>query len=562
MFKNKSKEYNLMLISKNISKMSRKFLCLIFIFIFCINSMAAIVSDNDGSAFTTKAEFEALKKNFADQIDNYNLSIDSKIDGAIAYYLAGINLQKKEDVKLMLWGGRKLGLIENEYSRPYVEGTTGGRMDFTLYAASGGNWTNGITAVADTQSDNANPTYFKTCFHRFEASSSPFKYLVVDVNKSDGNYFFNLMGYANVTETINALHRTHIEADKTQRMAWTVGLCGGYYSFRGALEKNASLYTDNFAQFCETTDRGELGAKYDRNTNFNDNHNEYKLTYQDITLASDPIIDNDFAYITNAAAGTVLNGVRTRGWHGANATNGTTESHSVGEIHMFGWNVVGGRGTLYNHHIDAVLASRNALFQDGAGVFNRIIQADSSYSSGSYGNYPSSYGHGKVSNTSAFCNLYKADIGGELTSNNIYSNELASAIKGSVKTGLIEKDFNGINQEVSPLYLGLPIIEAKEDDNIEIEFDLLDDAAEYDIAFTIGGFKNEPISQSQFSDAGCSIEGLDKKHTKKFPVTRTERKQKIKVNIEKKGILFMKYSASGGTSQQIKLPETCLATKY
>ena len=104
MLKNRSKEYNLMFVNKNISKMLRKYLCLIFIFVFCINSMAAIVSDNDGSAFTTKAEFEALKKNFADQIDNYNLSIDSKIDGAIAYYLAGINMQKKENVKLMLWG--------------------------------------------------------------------------------------------------------------------------------------------------------------------------------------------------------------------------------------------------------------------------------------------------------------------------------------------------------------------------------------------------------------------------------------------------------------------------
>ena len=57
--------------------------------------MAAIISDNDGAAFVTKAEFEALKQNFADQIDNYNTSIDSKIDGAIAYYLAGIKLAKK-----------------------------------------------------------------------------------------------------------------------------------------------------------------------------------------------------------------------------------------------------------------------------------------------------------------------------------------------------------------------------------------------------------------------------------------------------------------------------------
>ena len=36
-----------------------------------------------------------MKKDFNNQIDNYNSSIDSKIDGAIASYLAGINLKKK-----------------------------------------------------------------------------------------------------------------------------------------------------------------------------------------------------------------------------------------------------------------------------------------------------------------------------------------------------------------------------------------------------------------------------------------------------------------------------------
>lgn len=41
-----------------------------------------------------KAEFEAMKKDFNDQIDNYNTSIDNKIDGSIASYLAGIKLSK------------------------------------------------------------------------------------------------------------------------------------------------------------------------------------------------------------------------------------------------------------------------------------------------------------------------------------------------------------------------------------------------------------------------------------------------------------------------------------
>ena len=87
-----------MLIGKNKRKVEKKALCLIFVFLLSINSFAAVVSDNDGAAFVTKAEFEALKKDFAGQINQYNASIDNRIDGAIASYLAGMQLSKKEKV--------------------------------------------------------------------------------------------------------------------------------------------------------------------------------------------------------------------------------------------------------------------------------------------------------------------------------------------------------------------------------------------------------------------------------------------------------------------------------
>ncbi|MBP3201135.1 MAG: hypothetical protein J6M39_05770 [Lachnospiraceae bacterium] len=44
-----------------------------------------------------KAEFDSLRNDFQSQINQYNTSIDSKIDGAIAGYLAGISLAKKEE---------------------------------------------------------------------------------------------------------------------------------------------------------------------------------------------------------------------------------------------------------------------------------------------------------------------------------------------------------------------------------------------------------------------------------------------------------------------------------
>lgn len=67
-----------------------------------LNSFASIISDDDGSAFVTKAEFEGLKENFNSQIDQYNASIDSKIDGAIGSYLAGIDLKKKKELTSIL----------------------------------------------------------------------------------------------------------------------------------------------------------------------------------------------------------------------------------------------------------------------------------------------------------------------------------------------------------------------------------------------------------------------------------------------------------------------------
>lgn len=61
---------------------------------------AAFVSDNDGPGFVTKAEFEALKEDFNTQINDYNLSIDYKVDGAIAQYLAGISVAKSEILEI------------------------------------------------------------------------------------------------------------------------------------------------------------------------------------------------------------------------------------------------------------------------------------------------------------------------------------------------------------------------------------------------------------------------------------------------------------------------------
>ena len=57
--------------------------------------MAAVMSDNDGAAFITKAEFDSLKNVFQNQINQYNANVDNKIDGAISSYLSGAKISKK-----------------------------------------------------------------------------------------------------------------------------------------------------------------------------------------------------------------------------------------------------------------------------------------------------------------------------------------------------------------------------------------------------------------------------------------------------------------------------------
>ena len=77
-------------------KMVRKII--IFFVIFALNSniFASVVSDNDGSAFITKAEYDSLKNDFQSQLDSYNSGIDNKIDAAISSYLAGITISKSK----------------------------------------------------------------------------------------------------------------------------------------------------------------------------------------------------------------------------------------------------------------------------------------------------------------------------------------------------------------------------------------------------------------------------------------------------------------------------------
>ena len=94
-------------------RLIKRLAALLLVLLLSIESFAAVVSDNDGSAFITKAEFDSLKNNFQAQIDQYNTSIDNKIDGAIASYLAGINMSK--EVKVNVWNSNRNYVIAKNF---------------------------------------------------------------------------------------------------------------------------------------------------------------------------------------------------------------------------------------------------------------------------------------------------------------------------------------------------------------------------------------------------------------------------------------------------------------
>ena len=120
----------------------------VLIVLMSINSFAAVVGDNDGAAFITKAEFEALKNDFQAQINKYNSSLDNKIDGSIARYLDGIKVKRKTQLK---------NLVENyadiEWARTWE--VYGSYRDWTNLSTS--------TLVTDTW---YKPRFYKAGFFR------------------------------------------------------------------------------------------------------------------------------------------------------------------------------------------------------------------------------------------------------------------------------------------------------------------------------------------------------------------------------------------------------------
>ena len=102
---------------KKYLKAIKKMVSLFIAVIININSFAAVGS-NDGSAFITKAEFDAIVNTFNEQMDNYQNNLNSKIDGAIANYLAGLSTKTTAKRDILLPESIKKGVLSFNKNSP------------------------------------------------------------------------------------------------------------------------------------------------------------------------------------------------------------------------------------------------------------------------------------------------------------------------------------------------------------------------------------------------------------------------------------------------------------
>ena len=155
------------------SRLIKRYIALFLVLLFSIESFAAVVGDNDGAAFITKAEFDSLKNDFQSQLDRYNSSIDNKIDGAIASYLAGIKVAQSEKKNIIYNNWATYTMLNGSFSNTF--GVP--QMDLNF------NW------LHDGRFNNGGYYYLLGALHANfnNTSSDDMRHNVVDVYKKGTN---------------------------------------------------------------------------------------------------------------------------------------------------------------------------------------------------------------------------------------------------------------------------------------------------------------------------------------------------------------------------------------
>ena len=215
-----------MLIGKNKFKMYKKALCLIFAFLLSIESFAAVVSDNDGSAFITKAEFDSLKNEFQSQLDNYNTAIDAKLDEAISAYLTGISVKSKQNLTSIINSINESTAYDKgwfpmckTFSPITTKKPVNGQLAMNIVVAHGG-------GGAVTDNYRGSFAFSLNLQHSDGLVRDTLKYVDIPSAKTDGLYYVFNVNRANGFKTYS---NTYVNMSYKELLAGvSFGYAGGY----------------------------------------------------------------------------------------------------------------------------------------------------------------------------------------------------------------------------------------------------------------------------------------------------------------------------------------------
>ena len=206
---------------KKFLKLGKRMMALFIVVLLNINTYAAI-GGNDGSAFVTKAEFDALINTFNEQMDSYQSGLNAKIDGAIANYLAGLSSVSRTVGNIITSGWNDVscmnGVVDPTFTYPSLNIMYGG----LLWGRFNGTNEYKLSTIAFTVRYLYNQTSGMTralCTTKGDETTASSSYQTIYWAGVASNYMEKYAANANVYNMSNTSGLYAIENDWTKRIS-------------------------------------------------------------------------------------------------------------------------------------------------------------------------------------------------------------------------------------------------------------------------------------------------------------------------------------------------------
>ena len=219
---------------KKFSKIGKRVLAFFLVALMNINTYAAI-GGNDGSAFVTKSEFDALVNTFNEQMDNYEASLNTKIDGAIANYLASLSNQRHLEIVTGIdletkGGAKKLRYIKKDAKHLNMDQTP--RGNDTIFTSAVGTYRKLAAYEQDT---------YDTLVYTSTSNVGSDNNLLALVDDENVLSVFKTNAKIDITRNIVFYSTT----DANNGLNWTT--VKSVYSLPTALYSNSSVYSSSMS---------------------------------------------------------------------------------------------------------------------------------------------------------------------------------------------------------------------------------------------------------------------------------------------------------------------------